>query len=70
MWGNGRGPNLLVGLSQKKPQLQFFVSVDGNHITLHQDFIINMRLCLYEEVAYNYLIIREESLHVLTVQIG
>jgi len=46
------GRSSLVHLSQKKPQLRLFVRVDGTHIILYQDFIINMRLCLYEEVAY------------------
>ena len=70
MWGSEGGRSSLVRLSQKKPQLRLFVHVDGNHITLYQDFIINKRPCLYKEVACKYLIIKDESFHLVTVQIG
>jgi hypothetical protein len=70
MWGCELGRSSLVRLSQKKPQLRLFVHVDGNHITLYQDFIIYMRPCLYKDVACKYLTTQDESLHLVIVQIG
>jgi hypothetical protein len=70
MWGSEGGRSSLVHLSQKKPQLWLFVHVDGNHVTLYQDFIINKRPCLYKDVACKYLITQDESLHLVIVQIG
>jgi uncharacterized protein YneR len=46
MWGSVRGRSSLVRLSQNETQLRLFVRVGGNHIKLHQDFIISMRLSL------------------------
>ena len=70
MWGSERGRSSLVYLSQKETQLRLFVRVDGNHIKLYQDFIINIRLCLYKEVACKHVIIQDESLNLVTIQIG